>query len=198
MTPLQHEAASTDVQLCLSYCELGYMSRLTALLPLVRTGSNALYGRLSLIAHSEFWDDFDILTNLEQGVRKVVIEVQLRSCSCSNVFISSPNVVVISVTSPTRGQMYITEPSRSTDIDPSRAMTMPTSQIFAYNFSAMLCSAQIDAKTWNSARCGMCALVLCAFRECAGSDVVDGFAHDHFSDCIQIVSFASFILVNLK
>lgn len=43
MVPLESRTASTDLQMCRSSCELSYLSRLSALLPAVRNGSEALF-----------------------------------------------------------------------------------------------------------------------------------------------------------
>lgn len=50
MNPLDHGAASTDMQLCCSFCELSSPCRSAALLLAVRSGSAALSQRLLLIA----------------------------------------------------------------------------------------------------------------------------------------------------
>lgn len=61
MILLHYEVASIDMQLCLSSCEQGYLSRLATLVPAVRSGPDVLSRRLSLNALPELWDVFDVL-----------------------------------------------------------------------------------------------------------------------------------------
>lgn len=75
------------MQLCRSFCELGSLRRLTALLPAVSSGSDALSLRSSLLIVLEPRDDLDVLENLMRWVRGVVFEVHARCRSCLNLFV---------------------------------------------------------------------------------------------------------------
>lgn len=53
MIPSEHGAVATDMQLCCSSCELGYLGRLVAMLPSIRSWPTALFCRLSLVLFTE-------------------------------------------------------------------------------------------------------------------------------------------------
>lgn len=63
MIPLEHGAASTDMQLCCGSCEMGYLYHFAAIFLAVLCGSATLSRRLSQIVLSELWDNFHMLMN---------------------------------------------------------------------------------------------------------------------------------------
>lgn len=105
---LRHGAASVNVQLCHSTCELGYLRRSAALLSALRGGPSNLSRQLSLIVLPRPCDDFDMLKNPVRWVQVVVSEARIGLRSRPDMFVCWQNVEIFSISSSSRGQLYVT------------------------------------------------------------------------------------------
>lgn len=112
MIPPEHGAASADMQLCCSFCELGYHSGLATFLLVVCNASAALSLRIVPSSHPERCDDFDMLKDAVRLVPEVVLKVHLRSPNLQNMFVGWQIVEISSMPPFSHRKLYNAVPSR--------------------------------------------------------------------------------------